>query len=125
MVSTMKRTIVLAFAAAMADAAHALGCGSQADNRHVSLAPPAEGTSMGPGDVFRMQIVGEKDLPEEFVDAVTLAGPPDEVAAGVIRLGRSGITQFMLYPLAVDGRVETTIERFQRELMPLVRAAGR
>jgi 5,10-methylenetetrahydromethanopterin reductase len=64
------------------------------------------------------------DLPEEFVDAVTLAGPPDEVAAGVIRLGRSGITQFMLYPLAVDGRVETTIERFQREVMPLVRAAG-
>jgi hypothetical protein len=42
----------------------------------------------------------------------------------VVRLGRSGITQFMLYPLAVDGRVETTIERFQREVMPLVRAAG-
>jgi protein involved in polysaccharide export with SLBB domain len=44
----------------------AFGCGPQVDNRHVSLAPPAEGTSMGPGDVFRMQIVGEKDLPEEY-----------------------------------------------------------
>jgi 5,10-methylenetetrahydromethanopterin reductase len=64
------------------------------------------------------------DVPEEFVDAVTLAGPPDEVAAGVIRLARSGITQFLLYPLALDGRVETTIERFQREVMPAARAAG-
>jgi protein involved in polysaccharide export with SLBB domain len=43
-----------------------LGCGAQSDNRHVSLAPPGEGTSMGPGDVFKMEIVGEKDLPEEY-----------------------------------------------------------
>jgi hypothetical protein len=27
----------------------------------------------------------------------------------------------MVYPLDVDGRGETTIERFQREVMPLVR----
>ena len=64
------------------------------------------------------------DVPESFVDAVTLAGPPDEVAAGVIRLARGGITQFMLYPMSPDGRVETTIERFQGEVMPRVRAAG-
>jgi 5,10-methylenetetrahydromethanopterin reductase len=64
------------------------------------------------------------EVPEEFVDAVTLAGAPDDVAAGVIRLGRSGVTQFIVYPLAVDGRIETTIERFQREVMPAVRAAG-
>ena len=63
-------------------------------------------------------------VPEEFVDAVTLAGPPDEVAAGVIRLARAGAAQFMLYPMAPDGRFETTIERFQLEVMPLVRAAG-
>ena len=64
------------------------------------------------------------DVPEAFVDAVTLAGPPDEVAAGVIRLARQGITQFMLYPMSPDGRIETTIERFQAEVMPRVRAAG-
>jgi alkanesulfonate monooxygenase SsuD/methylene tetrahydromethanopterin reductase-like flavin-dependent oxidoreductase (luciferase family) len=63
-------------------------------------------------------------VPDEFVDAVTLAGPPDEVAAGVIRLARSGIRQFMLYPMAPGGRIETTVERFQQEVMPLVRAAG-
>jgi 5,10-methylenetetrahydromethanopterin reductase len=64
------------------------------------------------------------EVPDEFVDAVTLAGPPDEVAAGVIRLARGGITQLMVYPMAPDGRVETTIERFQAEVMPRVRAAG-
>jgi 5,10-methylenetetrahydromethanopterin reductase len=63
-------------------------------------------------------------VPDEFVDAVTLAGPPDAVAAGVIRLARSGIGQFLLYPLSPEGRIETTIERFQREVMPRVREAG-
>jgi alkanesulfonate monooxygenase SsuD/methylene tetrahydromethanopterin reductase-like flavin-dependent oxidoreductase (luciferase family) len=63
-------------------------------------------------------------VPEEFVDAVTLAGSPAEVAAGVIRLGQRGISQFLVYPLAADGRIEGTIERFQREVMPAVRAAG-
>ena len=63
-------------------------------------------------------------VPDEFVDAVTLAGPPAVVADGVIRLARSGIGQFMVYPLSPDGRIETTIERFQGEVMPRVRAAG-
>ena len=41
-----------------------------------------------------------------------------------MRLGRSGIAEVVIYPVAVDGRVETTIERFQAEVMPRVRAAG-
>jgi 5,10-methylenetetrahydromethanopterin reductase len=60
-------------------------------------------------------------VPDELVDAVTLAGPPEVIARGVARMARGGITQLMVYPLAADGRVETTIERFQREVMPLVR----
>jgi len=62
------------------------------------------------------------DVPDEFVDAVTLAGPPDAIAPAVIRLARSGISEILLYPLAVDGRIEATIERFQAEVMPRVRA---
>src|SRR5574341_752220 len=58
------------------------------------------------------------DVPDEFIDAVTLAGPPADVADGVVRLARAGIAQLMVFPLAVDGRVETTIERFAREVMP-------
>lgn len=61
------------------------------------------------------------DVPDEFVDACTLTGPPSVVAAEVVRLARAGIAQVMIYPLAVDGRLETTVERFQREVMPLVR----
>jgi alkanesulfonate monooxygenase SsuD/methylene tetrahydromethanopterin reductase-like flavin-dependent oxidoreductase (luciferase family) len=64
------------------------------------------------------------EVPDAFVDAVTLAGPPDEVAAGVVRLARGGIGQFILYPLAPDGRFETVIERFATEVMPRVRATG-
>jgi len=60
-------------------------------------------------------------IPDEFVDACTLTGPPSVVASEVVRLARSGISQVMIYPLAVEGGPETTVERFQREVMPLVR----
>ena len=63
------------------------------------------------------------EVPDEFVDAVTLAGPPGDVADGVVRLSRAGIGQLMVFPLAVDGRIETTIERFAQEVMPRVREA--
>ncbi len=60
-------------------------------------------------------------VPDEVVDAVTLTGTPDDIAPQVVRLARGGITNVMVYPLAVDGRVETTIERFQTEVMPRAR----
>ncbi len=62
-------------------------------------------------------------VPDAFVDAVTLAGPPATVADGVVGLARAGMAQLMIYPLAVDGRIATTIERFQTEVMPRARAA--
>jgi 5,10-methylenetetrahydromethanopterin reductase len=61
------------------------------------------------------------EIPDAFVEALTLAGPPAEVAAGVTRLARGGITQVIVAPVAVDGRIEETIERFQAEVMPRVR----
>jgi 5,10-methylenetetrahydromethanopterin reductase len=61
-------------------------------------------------------------VPDAFVDAVTLTGPPDAIVPEVVRLARRGITEIMVYPLAVDGRIESTIERFQAEVMPRVRA---
>ena len=60
-------------------------------------------------------------VPDAFVDAVTLCGPPDVVAAGVTRLARNGIGQLMVYPLGVDGTIAGTIERFQADVMPRVR----
>jgi len=61
------------------------------------------------------------EIPDEFVDACTLTGPPEVMAREVVRLARSGITQVMVYPLAVEGRIDATVERFQREVMPRVR----
>jgi 5,10-methylenetetrahydromethanopterin reductase len=61
------------------------------------------------------------DVTDAFVDAVTLTGPPADVAADVLRLARGGIGQLMIYPMASDGRVDTVIERFQTEVMPRVR----
>jgi 5,10-methylenetetrahydromethanopterin reductase len=61
------------------------------------------------------------EIPDEFVDACTLTGPPDVIATEVVRLARGGIGEVMVYPLAVDGRIETTVERFQTEVMPRVR----
>jgi 5,10-methylenetetrahydromethanopterin reductase len=60
-------------------------------------------------------------VPDGFVDAVTLCGPPDVIAAGVTRLARSGIGQLMVYPVARDARIADTIERFQTDVMPQVR----
>lgn len=52
----------LALAAALATQA----CGPKVDNSRVHLPPPVENTTVGAGDVFTLQIVGEKDLPQEF-----------------------------------------------------------
>jgi 5,10-methylenetetrahydromethanopterin reductase len=60
-------------------------------------------------------------VPDAFVDAVTLAGPPEDVARGVVRLARHGIGQLMVYPIAADGNIAVTVERFGAEVMPLVR----
>lgn len=44
----------------------AFGCGPKEPVREVELAPPAENTTLGPGDLFRLEIVGEPDLPKEY-----------------------------------------------------------
>lgn len=43
-----------------------LACSSGDKPRPVNLPPPSEKTAVGPGDIFTLQIVGEKDLPLEF-----------------------------------------------------------
>lgn len=42
------------------------GCGSAPDNRRINLPPPIEKPTVGPGDVFTMEIVGERELPKEY-----------------------------------------------------------
>src|SRR6186713_3212035 len=43
-----------------------LACGSSNQNAHINLPPPTEKPIVGPGDVFTMEVVGEKELPREY-----------------------------------------------------------
>jgi protein involved in polysaccharide export with SLBB domain len=42
------------------------GCGSSNDNLRLNLPSPTEKSTVGPGDVFLMEVVGEKELPREY-----------------------------------------------------------
>jgi protein involved in polysaccharide export with SLBB domain len=41
-------------------------CSPRPDNATALLPPPEESTTVGPGDVFVLEIVGEKELPKDF-----------------------------------------------------------
>jgi protein involved in polysaccharide export with SLBB domain len=43
-----------------------LGCGGSNDNVRMNLPTPTEKSTVGPGDVFVMELVGEKDWPREY-----------------------------------------------------------
>lgn len=43
-----------------------VSCGGSRAGQKVNLPVPSERTVVGPGDVFTMEIVGEKDLPKEY-----------------------------------------------------------
>ena len=75
------------------------GCGAHVPAKHPTLPPPVESTSLGPGDIFQLEVVGEKELPTEYqvasdgsvdfpyLSGVQVAGlEPQEVAA-VVREG--------------------------------------
>ncbi|MBI4641383.1 MAG: LLM class flavin-dependent oxidoreductase [Candidatus Tectomicrobia bacterium] len=71
-------------------------------------------------DVDRLAPVAAM-IPDEYVDALTLAGSAEEVATGVRRMMRQGITHVIVYPVAADGHVEQTIEAFAKKVVPAVR----
>ncbi len=50
----------------MALALAVFACGPSVDNSRVNLPVPVESSTVGPGDVFKLEIVGEKDLPTEY-----------------------------------------------------------
>ncbi|HVY27661.1 MAG TPA: polysaccharide biosynthesis/export family protein [Polyangiaceae bacterium] len=42
------------------------GCSGSNDNQRLNLPAPIEKSTVGPGDVFTMDVVGERDLPREY-----------------------------------------------------------
>jgi polysaccharide export outer membrane protein len=53
-------------AAALIAPAFVAGCSGSNDNVRLNLPPPTEKSTVGPGDVFIMEVVGEKELPREY-----------------------------------------------------------
>ena len=72
-------------------------CGSHVASPPPPPPDPVESTTLGPGDVFRMQIVGERELPEEYqvasdgsvdfpyVHRISIAGMEPQDVARLIR----------------------------------------
>jgi protein involved in polysaccharide export with SLBB domain len=44
----------------------AAGCGRTGRGAVLNLPPPSQSTTVGPGDIFAVSVLGEKDLPQEF-----------------------------------------------------------
>jgi len=63
---TLRLRALLATLLLLAFGAQLLGCGASQDNSNVKLPAPVESTTLGPGDVFTLQVVGEKELPSEY-----------------------------------------------------------
>ena len=63
-------------------------------------------------------------VPDAFVDAVTLAGTVEDVATCVRRMAQQGIKHIMVYPQAPDGDVERVLTSFAHEVIPSVRDQG-
>jgi 5,10-methylenetetrahydromethanopterin reductase len=59
-------------------------------------------------------------VPDECVDALTLAGDAQSVANGVALLARNGIKHVTVSPLAPQGQIERTIQVFAEHVMPMV-----
>ena len=103
-----------------------LGCGGSKRNADSKLPAPVQSTSLGPGDVFRLQIVGEENLPEEYqvasdgsvfvpyVQRQTVAGlEPQEVAALVRK-------QLIEKQILTDPTVIVSVKEYQSKRVTLL-----
>ena len=61
-------------------------------------------------------------VPDHIIDAMTLAGTPDEVAQRVGEIVRRGVNQILVRPLpSPEGGIDCTLEAFATQVMPVVR----
>jgi 5,10-methylenetetrahydromethanopterin reductase len=60
-------------------------------------------------------------VPNEFVDALTLAGTVEHIAAQVSGMVQRGISHITIAPFPIDERVEDVVISFAQDVMPRVR----
>lgn len=88
----------------------------------VPLREAVRGLKYGYGNDAGATVVSA--VPDSFVDALTLAGTVEDVAAGVARMIRFGVTQFILFPMDPERSIERALERFATEVLPAAAALG-
>jgi 5,10-methylenetetrahydromethanopterin reductase len=64
-------------------------------------------------------------IPDEWVDALTVAGEPDDVASQLDRIVAHGIDHVMVYPVPTSGTAVDVVRTFAREAMPRLAALQR
>lgn len=120
----MKRFV--AFALSWCVAASQLACTSGPPPSRPELGAPGEHTTLGPGDLFQLEIVGEKDLPKEYqvaadgtvtlpyIHTVQVAGlEPQQVAAEVRK-------RLMEGQVLTDPSVVVTVKEYRSKNVTLL-----
>jgi alkanesulfonate monooxygenase SsuD/methylene tetrahydromethanopterin reductase-like flavin-dependent oxidoreductase (luciferase family) len=63
-------------------------------------------------------------IPDEFTAALAVAGTPTEVAQSISRMARTGVTQFIAYPMPAAGdSVDDVLRRLALDVMPWVKGS--
>lgn len=101
-------------------------CGGSGRATKVNLPPPEEHTTLGPGDLFQLEIVGEKELPKEYqvaadgsvtipyVHTVIASGlEPQELAAEVRK-------RLMEENVLTDPSVVVTVKEYRSKSVTLL-----
>jgi len=102
------------------------GCGGSSRGGRTDLAPPGEMTSLGPGDLFQLEIVGEPDLPKEYqvaadgtvtlpyIHTVKVEGlEPQQLAAEVRQ-------KLMDQKILTDPSVVVTVKEYRSKVVTLL-----
>lgn len=92
----------------------------------MDLEPPSEHTTLGPGDIFNLEIVGEKDLPTEYqvasdgtvtvpyIHGVEVAGLEPQEVATLVR------ERLMERKILTDPSVVVTVKEYRSKRVTLL-----
>ncbi len=103
-----------------------LGCGGTRSDGRTALTPPGQMTTLGPGDSFQLEIVGEPDLPKEYqvaadgtvtlpyIQTLTVSGlEPQQLAAEVRKRLIDG-------QILTDPSVVVTVKEYRSKVVVLL-----
>jgi len=109
----------------VAAAALVLGC-SRSHPGPPNLPPPSQSTTVGPGDVFEVSVLGEKDLPKEYrvqpdgsvdfpyLDRLTVGGLEPQQIEDLIK------SEFVAKKILVDPQVTLVVKQYNSKKVSVI-----